>query len=148
MTSINEYRAQFWVSDGLYNFVIEQSGMSSSEYMTLYCISHGINTQAAISKKLYMPKQTINSAVKKFETQGVLTMLCVQGNDKLKALALTKKGEQLVKDKVLAMDDVEDAVWNDLDESEREQLVSLTTKFNAILKQKFDQYYTNDNRED
>lgn len=141
MTSIKEYRAQFWISDGLYNSVIERSGLTTSEFMTLYCVSNGINTQSAISKRLYMPKQTINSAVKKFEKDGVLTLVCVQGNDKLKTLALTKKGEQLVKDKVLAMDDVEEAAWNELDESETERLVALSTKFNALLKEKISERF-------
>ena len=136
MISIKEYRAQFWTSDGLYNSVIEKSGLSSSEFMTLYCISNGINTQSAISKKLYMPKQTINSAVKKFEKQGVIRLIGTLGNDKLKTLALTSKGEELVKDKVLAMDKVEEAVWAELDENEKEQLVRLTARFNELLGEK------------
>lgn len=136
MTSIKEYRALFWESDGLYNSVIEKSGLSTSELMTLYCVSNGINTQSAISKKLYMPKQTINSAVKKFETQGVLQLVGTLGNDKLKTLALTPKGEELVKDKVLAMDKVEEAVWAELNEDEREQLVRLTARFNKLLAEK------------
>lgn len=136
MTSIKEYRAQFWTSDGLYNSVIEKSGLSASEFMTLYCISNGINTQSAISKKLYMPKQTINSAVKKFEKQGVIQLVGTLGNDKLKTLVLTAKGEELVIDKVLAMDKMEEAVWAELDENEKEQLVRLTARFNELLGEK------------
>ncbi len=136
MASIKEYRAQYWESDGLYNSVIEKSGLSTSELMTLYCVSNGINTQTAISKKLCMPKQTINSAVKKFEKQGVMVLVETYGNNKLKTLALTAKGEELVKDKVLAMDNIEEAVWTELDEDEKEQLVRLTARFNKLLAEK------------
>ncbi len=140
MASIKEYRALFWESDGLYNSVIEKSGLSTSELMTLYCVSNGINTQSAISKKLYMPKQTINSAVKKFEKQGILRLGDTLGNDKLKTLALTQKGVQLVNDKVLAMDNIEEAVWEQLEESERDQLVRLTARFNKLLAEKVAAY--------
>lgn len=136
MASIKEYRAQYWESDGLYNSVIEKSGLSTSELMTLYCVSNGINTQTAISKKLCMPKQTINSAVKKFEKQGVMVLVETYGNNKLKTLALTAKGEELVKDKVLAMDNIEEAVWAELDDDEKEQLVRLTACFNKLLAEK------------
>ncbi len=136
MASIKEYRAQYWESDGLYNSVIEKSGLSTSELMTLYCVSNGINTQTAISKKLCMPKQTINSAVKKFEKQGVMVLVETYGNNKLKTLALTAKGEELVKDKVLAMDNIEEAVWAELDDDEKEQLVRLTARFNKLLAEK------------
>ncbi len=136
MTSIKEYRAQYWESDGLYNSVIEKSGLSTSELMTLYCVSNGINTQTAISKKLCMPKQTINSAVKKFEKQGIMVLVGTLGNNKLKTLALTAKGEELVKDKVLAMDNIEEAVWAELEEDEKEQLVRLTARFNKLLAEK------------
>lgn len=136
MTSINEYRALFWQSDALYNSVMEQSGMPTSEYMTLYCISKGLNTQSAICKKLYMPKQTINSAVKKFEKEGIISLCPTPDNDKLKTLALTKKGEALVREKVLAMDRVEEAVWLALSEEEQDKLVEITSKYNEILKDK------------
>lgn len=136
MASIKEYRAQYWESDGLYNSVIEKSGLSTSELMTLYCVSNAINTQTAISKKLCMPKQTINSAVKKFEKQGVMVLVETYGNNKLKTLALTAKGEELVKDKVLAMDNIEEAVWAELDDDEKEQLVRLTARFNKLLAEK------------
>ncbi len=136
MASIKEYRAQYWESDGLYNSVIEKSGLSTSELMTLYCVSNGINTQTAISKKLCMPKQTINSAVKKFEKQGVMVLVETYGNNKLKTLALTAKGEELVKDKILAMDNIEEAVWAELDDDEKEQLVRLTARFNKLLAEK------------
>ena len=146
MTSIKEYRAQFWVSDGQYNSVIEKSGLSSSEFMMLYCVSNGINTQSAICKKLYMPKQTINSAVKKFEKQGVISLACTKGNDKIKTLVLTDKGMELVRAKVLPMDDIEEMLWDELSETERAELVRLTTKYNKLFKEKQTEYFDKHNK--
>lgn len=136
MDSLKKYRALFWQSDALYNSIMEKSGMPTSEHMTLYCISNGINTQSAICKKLYMPKQTINSAVKKFEKAGIVELCPTPNNDKLKTLALTKKGEEIVREKVLVSDEIEESVWNELTKDEQTQLVILTSKYNEILKEK------------
>ena len=136
MDSLKEYRALFWQTDALYNSIMEKTGMPTSEHMTLYCISSGINTQSAICKKLYMPKQTINSAVKKFEKEGIIELCSTPNNDKPKTLALTPKGEELVIEKVLVVDKIEESVWNELTNEEQIRLVKLTSKYNDVLKEK------------
>lgn len=136
MDSLKEYRALFWQTDALYNSIMGKTGMPTSEHMTLYCISSGINTQSAIYKKLYMPKQTINSAVKKFEKEGIIELCPTPNNDKLKTLALTPKGEELVIEKVLVVDKIEESVWNELTNEEQIRLVKLTSKYNDVLNEK------------
>lgn len=136
MNTLKEYRELFWQTDALYNSIMEKTGMPTSEHMTLYCISSGINTQSAICKKLYMPKQTINSAVKKFEKEGIIELCSTPNNDKPKTLALTPKGEELVIEKVLVVDKIEESVWNELTNEEQIRLVKLTSKYNDVLKEK------------
>lgn len=140
MTDIKEYRALFWESDGLYNSIMEKSGYSASEYMSIYCIANGVNTQAAIAKKLYMPKQTINSAIKKLSALGYVEACSRPGNNKEKHLSLTTLGQEVYLQKVAITGDIEEEVWQELGEKDRAALVSLTQKYNDILRRKANKY--------
>lgn len=140
MTDIKEYRALFWESDGLYNSIMESSGYSVSEYMSIYCIANGVNTQAAIAKKLYIPKQTINSAIKKLSSLGYVEAHSRPGNNKAKYLSLTALGQEVYLQKIAITDDIEEEVWQELSEKDKAALVSLTQKYNDILRQKANKY--------
>ena len=89
--------------------------------------------QSEISKKLYIPKQTINSAVGHLKKVGFVTADSSSENAKTKKLLLTEKGKQFVIDKVLLNDRIEDEVWSLLTEEEQKTLVALTKKYNGFL---------------
>jgi len=142
MANVNEYRALFWESDGMYNYVMEKSGFSTSEFMSLYCIANGINTQADIAKKLYIPKQTINSSIKKLISLGYVAMTSIDGNNKAKSLYLTPLGQEIYRQKVAIMDDIEDELWQELDEKEADALVALTQKYNRLFKKHAEKHFS------
>lgn len=142
MASVQQYRALFWESDGIYNEIMEKSGFSTSEFMSIYCIANGINTQADIAKKLYIPKQTINSSIKKLASLGYVEMTPVDGNNKTKSLHLTSLGQEVYKQKVAVMDDIEDELWQELDEKEADALVALTHKYNKLFRKHADKHFS------
>lgn len=133
MVSVEKFRELFWESDEFYNRIAEASGLPSSEFLTLYCLANGICVQSEISKKLYIPKQTINSAVGHLKKVGFVTADSSSENAKTKKLLLTEKGKQFVIDKVLLNDRIEDEVWSLLTEEEQKTLVALTKKYNGFL---------------
>ena len=140
MTDIKEYRALLWESDGLYNSIMESSGYSASEYMCIYCIANGENTQAAIAKKLYMPKQTINSAIKKLSALGYVEATSRPGNNKERHLSLTTLGQEIYLQKIAITDNIDEEVWQELSEKDKSALVYLTQKYNDILRKKTEKY--------
>lgn len=142
MTSVQQYRALFWESDGLYNKIMEESGFSTSEFMSIYCIANGIKTQADIAKKLYIPKQTINSSIKKLSSLGYIAMKSADGNNKVKFLYLTSLGQDVYKQKVAIMDDIEDELWEDLDAKEADALVALTQKYNDLFRKYTEKHFS------
>ncbi len=142
MATVNDYRALFWESDRMYNEIMEKSGFSSSEFMSLYCIANGVNTQAGISKKLYIPKQTINSSVKKLISLGYVAMASIDGNNKAKSLYLTPLGQEIYKQKVAIMDDIEDELWQELDPKEADALVALTQKYNDLFRKYSERHFS------
>lgn len=142
MTSVQQYRALFWESDGLYNKIMEESGFSTSEFMSIYCIANGIKTQADIAKKLYIPKQTINSSIKKLSSLGYIAMKSADGNNKVKFLYLTPLGQDVYKQKVAIMDDIEDELWEDLDAKEADALVALTQKYNDLFRKYTEKHFS------
>lgn len=142
MTSVQQYRALFWESDGLYNKIMEESGFSTSEFMSIYCIANGIKTQADIAKKLYIPKQTINSSIKKLSSLGYIAMKSADGNNKVKFLYLTPLGQDVYKQKVAIMDDIEDELWEDLDANEADALVALTQKYNDLFRKYTEKHFS------
>ncbi len=142
MANVNDYRALFWESDGIYNEVMEKSGFSSSEFMSLYCIANGTNTQSNISKKLYIPKQTINSSIKKLISLGYVAMSSIDGNNKTKSLYLTPLGQEVYKQKIAVIDDIEDELWRELDEKEADTLFALTQKYNRLFKKYAEKHFS------
>lgn len=140
MDYLKEHRALFCEADSLFNSIMESSGLSASEHMTIFCLSQGIDTQSAICKRLYVPKQTIHSVIKKLEQQGLVT-LCPNPNDnKSKRITLTDAGYNVYKEKVAPVEDVEEEAFKMLSEQEQQTYVELSKKYNSLLREKTQEY--------
>lgn len=148
MNYLKEYKALFWESDGLYNSFMEHFGLSTSESMILFCISEGIDTQSAICKKLYMPKQTVHSAIKKLEKAGIVVVSDQKSKDKTKKIILTDVGYKAYKEKVYPLDEVECEAFEKLDKDEQREMVRITAKYNGLLRKAISDYIANEKRND
>lgn len=130
----------YWENDDIYNTFAEASGLNQTEFMAVYCIANGVDTQATICKKIFMPKQTVHSAVLKLQKQGIVEKSSADNNLKSKKLSLTEYGKEFAADKVLKIDAIDDEVWELFSEKESEVLLTLTEKYNELFKSKVYEY--------
>lgn len=140
MDYLKEQRALFCEADSLFNSIMESSGLSASEHLAIYCLSQGIDTQSAICKRLYIPKQTIHSVIKKLEGQGLVTLSPIPNDNKSKRITLTKDGYKVYKQKVAPVEDVEEEAFKMLSEQEQQAYVEISKKYNAFLREKTQEY--------
>ena len=93
-------------------------------------------TQSDICNMMYMPKQTVNSSLKKMEAEGYIELLNV--NDKRsKQVCLTEKGINLANNTVDIVISKENNALSKMDGKEQELLINLFRKFKDLLKDNF-----------
>lgn len=99
-------------------------------YYTITILGNGC-LQRDICNLALTRKQTVNSALKKMEKQGLLRLESGKGREK--HIYLTESGQQVADRSVKPIYDAEQKVLADMTESERTQLVALTEKFIRLL---------------
>lgn len=132
-----KYNRIYKENNDLYRGVAKALGVSDSVFWILYSLreqSRGA-TQSEICNMLYEPKQTVNSALKKMEAEGYITMAS-HPDRRRKLLVLTQKGEELAEktaDKVLAL---ECSALREMSEADRQAFLRLFQTYTEILKEK------------
>lgn len=132
---LSEYNDIYKENDNIYRDIAKNLGLSECSFWTLYTLrTHFIPpVQSEISAFLHQPKQTVNSALKKMESDGYITL--AQGKDlRSKQILLTQKGSALCEktvDRVIAM---EQNAFADLSDEEQQMFLSLFHKYTDMLK--------------
>ena len=89
-----------------------------------------------ICNMMCIPKQTVNSSLKKMEAEGYIELLNI--NDKRsKQVSFTEKGLDLANNTVDIIISKENNALSKMDEKEQELLINLLRKFNDLLKDSF-----------
>ena len=119
----------------LYHAYARHAGVSDAALWLLYVIRLGGNnlTQAAICADWHYPPQTINSALKRLEAQGLVAPAPATGSRRDKAVHLTAEGEKTVEHVIDPLIDAERAALADLVPKERTALVSLSQRYLSLL---------------
>lgn len=119
----------------LYHAYARHAGVSDAALWLLYVIRLGGNnlTQAAICADWHYPPQTINSALKRLEAQGLVALAPATGSRRDKAVRLTAEGEKTVEHVIDPLIDAERAALADLAPKERTALVSLSQRYLGLL---------------
>ena len=119
----------------LYHAYARHAGVSDAALWLLYVIRLGGNnlTQAAICADWHYPPQTINSALKRLEAQGLVALAPATGSRRDKAVHLTAEGEKTVEHVIGPLIDAERAALADLAPEERTALVSLSQRYLGLL---------------
>ena len=119
----------------LYHAYARHAGVSDAALWLLYVIRLGGNnlTQAAIYADWHYPPQTINSALKRLEAQGLVALAPATGSRRDKAVHLTAEGEKTVEHVIDPLIDAERAALADLVPKERTALVSLSQRYLSLL---------------
>ena len=110
----------------LYHRLARACGLPDCAFWLLYTLrsEEAPLTQTQLSEQLSLPKQTVNSALKKLVEEGVLRLEAADGNLKNKRVCLTEAGEAILR-RVFG---VESAAAARLTEEERSALVALSQK--------------------
>lgn len=121
--------------NALYHEAAVKMGISDSIQNILYVICEkGENRclQSEISKLTGISRQTINSAIRKLEQDGIVYL--EQGKGRNTIVCLTEQGEKYAMEKVYPLFDVENKIWDEWTEDEQQQYIMLTKKYRDALK--------------
>lgn len=131
--TLREFRETTMELDNLYSFFPKYCGLSEPEYWSLLFIYEGMETQSEISERLFVSRQTLNSAFKQLLKKGLITLEPFADNLRAKRAVLTNQGRTLVEERVLYMHRVEERAWQKLSAQEQEMLARLTRIYADVL---------------
>lgn len=115
--------------DAAYHEAALKLGLSDSALLILYticnygdaCLLHDITRLSGISK------QTVNSALRKLESEGIVYLEAFCGRKK--KVCLTEKGKLFAKGTVCRVIEIENAIFGSWTETERKLYIELTQKY-------------------
>ena len=120
--------------NALYHEAAVKMGISDSVQNVLYvlCEKDGKCMQSEVSKLTGISRQTINSAIRNLEKDGIVYL--EQGKGRNTILCLTEKGKEFAAEKILPLYEAENKIWNEWTTEEQEQYLTLTEKYRDGLK--------------
>ncbi len=120
--------------DNLYQMLIQNKGLSDSEYVVLFSIlelGEGC-LQKDIAKNSYINKKTINSTIKKLEKNGIIELRA--GKYPNMHIFLTDFGKDYIKDNVIPIVEMENSIMGSVPDSDFDNFVSTYSKYSQIFK--------------
>ena len=122
--------------DEIYHVYAKEQGISDTVFWILYSLYE--NNSSYIQKELcsewHYPPQTVNSALKSLEKQGIISLEAVPGNKKNKPVSLTEHGLTLTQRVIARLTDAERNAILSMTADERRTLLSLTEKYTEFLR--------------
>lgn len=120
--------------DSLYHEAAVKIGVSDSVLNILYTLCEKENRcfQSDIFKLTGMSRQTINSAIRKLEKDGIVCL--EQGTGRNTIVCLTEKGKLFSKENVFPLFEIENKIWSEWTAEEQKQYLALTQKYRDALK--------------
>lgn len=122
--------------DDLYHNYAKSNGLSDSAFWIFYLLLENdqINSQRELCTKWFYSPQTVNSTLKGLKEQGYVEIELSPNSGKNKQILFTDKGKALAEKVILPIIRAELDVVADLGEKGREELVSLTQKYVALMR--------------
>lgn len=120
--------------NSLYHEAAVKAGVSDSVQNILYviCEKDGRRLQSDISKLTGISRQTINSAIRRLERDGIVYL--EQGNGRNTIVCLTEKGKHFAQEKIYPLYEIENRIWSEWTDEEQQQYLMLTQKYRDALK--------------
>ena len=127
--------------NGLYHEMAARMGISDSVMNILYVICENGDhcLQSEISKKAGMSRQTINSAIRKLERDGLVYLMPGQGRNTV--VCLTEQGRVFSAEKMGPIFAIECQIWAEWTAEEQQQYLALTQKYRDALKKYMDRTF-------
>jgi len=125
--------------ESVYHNAALKFGLADSAQFILYTICYlGDNCPLnEVVKMTGISKQTVNSALRNMEKQGLIRLM--QATPKTKNVALTQNGEKLAEETVLQLMKIEDDVFSAWSNEDVQKYLELNERFLKDLKEKIDQ---------
>lgn len=122
--------------DAAYHEASQKLGLSDSAMQILYviCNDGGACLLSEICSLSGTSKQTINSALRKLEAEGVVRLEALTG--RRKKVFLTERGKALASGTVLPLMEIENEVFGAWTNRERELYLALTRRYLTSLREK------------
>ena len=131
---LKEYNHIYKEANDIYHEIARKLQLSDSALDIFYTIFEmGDNClQRDICKASCMPKQTVNSSIRKLQTDGYLTLS--PGKGRSMHIHLTASGQKLIQEKLVPLIRIENDAFEDMTVEECEQLIHLNAKYNQALR--------------
>ncbi len=123
----------------LYHEAAVKVGVSDSVHSILYvlCAENYRCQQSEIYKQAGISRQTINSAIRRLEQDGIIYL--EKGSGRNTIVCLTDKGIRFANDKVEPVYKIENKIFDEWDSKDVEAYLTLTAKYRDALKSKLEQ---------
>ena len=143
-----QYLEQWKENANIYRQMAKQMNLTDMAMWALYTlrVEPGEMTQSRMCEFLHEPKQTINSALKKMEADGLITLQS-GSNRRTKTIHLTAAGEALARETADRVAETEQQALAQFSEEEADQLFSLLRRLNALMIDIFPQTVRNQEEE-
>ena len=121
---LQEYNRLYKENCELYSEAAKNLGISEGAMWILYTLSLYDKpfTQSELCEEVFMPKQTVNSALKKLEQEGHIILQFSENNKKSKQIILTDSGKNLADNTVAKIIAAEKNVFDRFGSAEVQEL--------------------------
>lgn len=121
---------------GLYHKAAVKAGVSDSVHSILYvlCAENYRCFQSEIYKQAGISRQTINSAIRHLEKDGIIYL--EKGNGRNTIVCLSEEGIKFAKEKIEPLYQIENEIFDEWDSKDIETYLNLTAKYRDALKMK------------
>lgn len=132
--SFHEFNGIYKETSDIYRRKAFDYGLSESAFWILYSVRESVGkvTQSRICFESCLPKQTVNSALKKLEADGIILLIPENGG-RSKAIELTEKGVKLAETTVDNVINAEKSAMSMLSDDEQRQLIGLTRRYFSLM---------------
>lgn len=122
--------------DDIYHYYALRHNLSDAALWILYAIygsEEGV-TQADICNYWFFSRQTINTALKGLEQQGIIKLEPVPGNRKSKHVVFTTQGQELGQQIIAPLKQAENLVFAAFSDEENQLFIEMTRKRCSLLR--------------
>lgn len=131
---LKTFNSLYYQQVSIYSNLIKKNGLTDTYYQILYVIRNDICLPYAnkIVDFTCVPKQTINSAIKKMESEGLIKLI-KEEKSKNKKIVLTKKGDKYCEDTIDKIIDLELKMFEKISNEECDKYFKTIKKMNDEL---------------
>lgn len=133
---LSEYNGIWKENEEIYRVAAKRLGLPEGAFWILYTLREAGRemTQSEVCQAMYEPKQTVNSALKKLERDGIIELLEMK-DKRSKRCHLTEKGKYLAEGTVDKVIVAERRALADMEEEEMAVFFKLFHKFTGLLRE-------------